>query len=122
MCTNISVSTDASPRARADRFCVSEYAVVWRDMAEPYSTYAGSLLIEEDRVLLRGNAGRVPVVCELPREEISAVRRVRGEQGLGIGGFPSLRLDLSSGRSVLLSSVMGLGVLFDVLDALAIGA
>ena len=100
---------------------MSAYAVVWRDTAEPNSTYAGSLSIEEDRVLLRGNAGRVPVVCELPREEISAVRRVRGKEGLGIGGFPSLRLDLSSGRSLLLSSVMGLGVLFDVLDALASG-
>ena len=41
---------------------MGEYAVVWRDTAEPNSTYAGSLSIEEDRVLLRGNAGRVPVV------------------------------------------------------------
>jgi hypothetical protein len=121
LCTNISVSTDAGPRAGADRSCMSGYAVVRRDTAEPNSTYAGSLSIEEDRVLLRGNAGRVPVVCELPREEISAVRRVRGEEGIGIGGFPSLRLDLNSGRSFLLSSVMGLGVLFDVLDALASG-
>ena len=122
MCTNISVSTDASPADEADRSCMGEYAVVWRDTAEPNSTYAGSLSIEADRVLLRGSAGRVPVVCELAREEISAVRRVRGKEGLGIGGFPSLRLDLSSGRSFLLSSVMGLGVLFDVLDALASGA
>jgi hypothetical protein len=62
------------------------------------------------------------VVCELARDEIVAVRRIRGEEGLGIAGFPSLRLDLSSGRSFLLSSVIGLGLLFDVLDALAIGA
>ena len=99
---------------------MSKYAVVWRDTSEPNKTYAGGLLIEEDRLLLQGRAGRLPVVRELPRDEISTVQRVRGEEGLA--GFPSLRVDLSSGRSFLLSAVMGLGVLFDVLDALATGA
>lgn len=99
---------------------MNEYAVVWRDTAEPNSTYAGGLLIEEDRLLLRGRAGRLPVVRELQRDEISGIRRVRGDEGLA--GFPSLRLDLSTGQSFLLSSVMGRVVLFDVLDALAPGA
>ena len=38
-----------------------------------------------------------------------------------LGGFPSLRLDLHTGRSLLLASVMGIGALFDILDALSTG-
>ena len=95
---------------------MSEYAVVWRETAEPYSTYAGGLMIEEHRVLLRGRAGRRPIVRDLPRDEISSVQRVRGKDGLE--GFPAVRLDLSSGRSFLLASVMGVGVLFEVIEAL----
>ena len=99
---------------------MSEYAVVWRDNEEPHSLYAGGLMIEDNVVRLRGSAGRHPVVCELPREEIASVQRARGQERLG--GFPSLRLDLTTGRSLLLASVMGLGVLLDVLEALTTGA
>jgi hypothetical protein len=95
---------------------MSEYAVVWRETGEPDSIYAGGLSIENDRVVLRGSAGRLPVVRELPRSEIGAVQRVNGQERLG--GFPSLRLDLNTGRSLLIASLMGAGVLFDVIDAL----
>jgi hypothetical protein len=95
---------------------MSEYAVVWRETGEPHSIYAGGLSIETDRVVLRGSAGRHPVVREVPRSEIGAVQRVAGQERLG--GFPSLRLDLNTGRSLLLASVMGVGVLFELLDSL----
>ena len=99
---------------------MSEYAVVWRDTGEPHSLYAGGLTIEGDGLWLRGSAGRFPVVRELAREEIASVQRARGPERLG--GLPSLRLDLSSGRSLLLASVTGLGVLLEILEALATGA
>ena len=95
---------------------MSEYAVVWRETGEPHRIYAGGLTIENDRVVLRGSAGRLPVVREVTRADIEAVQRVNGRERLG--GFPSLRLDLAAGTSVLLASVMGLGVIFEVLDSL----
>ncbi len=95
---------------------MSEFAVVWRDTGEPHNLYAGGLMIEDNGLLLRGSAGQLPVVRELAREEISSVQRVRGRERLG--EFPSLRLDLTSGRSLLLASVMGVGVLFEVIEAL----
>ena len=95
---------------------MGEYAIVWRDSGEPHRLYAGGLLIEDTGLLLRGSAGRLPVVRELARTEISSVQRVRGQERLG--DFPSLRLDLTTGRSLLLASVMGVGVLFDVIEAL----
>ncbi len=95
---------------------MSEFAVVWRETGEPHSLYAGGLTVGDNGLLLRGSAGRHPVVRELPREQISSVERLRGQDRLG--GFPSVRLDLQTGRSLLLASVMGVGVLFEVIEAL----
>jgi hypothetical protein len=69
--------------------------------------------------LLCGNAGGNRVVRELPREEIASAQRVARHERLS--GFSSLRLDLHTGRSLLLASVMGIGALFDILDALSRG-
>ena len=95
---------------------MSEYAVVWRDTGEPHCLYAGGLIIEDSGLRLRGSAGQLPVVKELPREEISSVQHVRGPERLG--GFPSLRLDLQTGRSLLLASVTGVGVVLEVVETL----
>lgn len=95
---------------------MNEYAVFWRDSAEPRSLYAGGLAIGDARIRLRGSAGGTPIVDDVPRESIAAVEPVVEERW--IAGFPSFRLDLSTGRSLLLASVVGAGVFVELLDAL----
>jgi len=90
--------------------------VAWRDSAEPYTLYVGGLAIRDDNVRLRGSAGYEPVVRELSPDAIEAVRPASETEDLG--GFPSLRLELGRGRSLLLASVMGIGALSELIDAL----
>lgn len=93
---------------------MSEYAVFWKDSAEPFALYGGGLAIEDDRIRLRGRSGGPLVVQHVPRESVAGIEPAPDE----LGGFPSLRLDLHTGRSLLLASVVGVGVLVEVLEAL----
>jgi hypothetical protein len=95
---------------------MKEFAVVWRDTAEPSSLYAGKLAVAPEGLRLRGCAGRHAVERELPWDEIAAVDRLRGDERLG--RFPSLRLQLRGGRSLRLASVMGAAMLAEIVDAL----
>lgn len=95
---------------------MDEYAVAWRDSAEPYTLYVGGLAIDPSGLRLRGSAGYEPVVRKLAPGAIEAVRPARRKEHLG--GFPSLRLELGGGRTLLLASVMGIGALSELIDAL----
>jgi hypothetical protein len=95
---------------------MSEYAVAWKHTADPFSLYVGGLIVHATGVRLRGSAGYAPVVREFTREEIDAVERVRTEDRLG--GFPSLRVSLKGGQSLLIASVTGTLGLSDLIDAL----
>lgn len=95
---------------------MDEYAVAWRDSTEPHTLYVGGLAIDRNGVRLRGSAGYQPVVRELAPVAIEAVRPARRKESLG--GFPSLRLELGKGRTLLLASVMGVGALSELIDAL----
>lgn len=62
----------------------------WAEDAADYAP--GGPMIDDNGLLLRGSAGRHPVVRELPRAEISSVQRVRGR----IGSAASRLFDLIS--------------------------
>jgi hypothetical protein len=96
---------------------VSEYAIVWKDTDHPHDIYAGGLTIDPDGVRLRGSAGRRAIRHRFRPADIDAVRRAHPEQR--IAGFPSFRLDLRSGRTLLLASVTGVGVITEVVETLS---
>jgi hypothetical protein len=96
---------------------MGEYAIVWRDSEQPFDLFAGGLSVNDHRIRLRGSAGRSPVAHEFGLEELETVSK--SDLREQIAGFPSLRLEFRSGRSLLLTSVMGVGVLFELLETLA---
>jgi hypothetical protein len=96
---------------------MGEYAVVWRDSEHPFDLFAGGLSVADQRIRLRGSAGRSPVAHEFGLDELESVSK--SELREQIAGLPSLRLEFRTGRSLLLTSVMGVGVLFELLETLA---
>lgn len=96
---------------------MSEYAVVWRDSEHPTVIYLGGLSLDDHRLRLRGRAGRSLVAEAFQRDEIETVSK--SDLPERIAGFPSLRLDFHCGRSLLLASVMGVGVTYEPLETLA---
>lgn len=103
------VGTIVVPRMR-------EYAVFWRDSGSPRRLYAGALAVSDDRVRLRGTDGAARVVADLPTTEIAAVDAATGTQP--IAGFPSFRLDLQNGRSIVVASAMGAAALLELVETL----
>lgn len=95
---------------------MGEYAVVWRDTEHPYDLYAGGLAVADDGLHLRGSAGRMPVAHRFASDEIEAV--TKASRAEAIAGIPSLRIDLCSGRSLLLAGVIGVGVASELLETL----
>lgn len=96
---------------------MGEYAVVWVESETPNTIYAGGLSLDEGRVRLRGSAGIGAVVRELEADDVASVRRVGRRERLG--GFPSLKLDVRQGGSLLVASVIGGGALWEIVDALS---
>ncbi len=93
-----------------------EYAVFWRDPAKRHSLYAGGLAVRKDAVRLRGSDGGTPVVRDVPGEEIEAISPASGEEP--IADFPSFRLDLRSGGSIVLAATTGGAALYEIVGAL----
>ena len=93
-----------------------EYAVFWRDSAEPRELRAGGLAIEGDGLRLRGSDGRSRVVHTVPREELEAL--AAADDGEAIGEFPTVRLELHDGRSLLVACALGAAALAKLLGML----
>ncbi len=95
---------------------MQEHAVFWRDPAESSHLYAGGLAVADDIVQLRGSDGTFPVVKHVPCEEIEAISPVSGEEP--IAEFPSFRIDLRNGSSIVLAAAAGGGALYEIVNAL----
>jgi hypothetical protein len=95
---------------------MTEYAVFWRDSAVPASFYGGGLAVEADRVSLRGSDGGSRVQRAVPPAELASVGLAGGADS--IAGFPTLKLDLCDGSSIVLAVAVGAAALADLLDTL----
>ena len=114
---------DAWPlRTRAGRRCITvsamtrgnilsggarEFAVIWRDSADPGRIYSGELALGSAGVRLRGGAGDVHVVRDVRAGEVATVADV--EEDGRLAGCPSLRVDLRDGTRLLVAHAAGRG-------------
>ena len=96
---------------------MGEYAVAWVESDAPNTIYAGGLSLDDGLVRLRGSDGAEQVVRELAPDELVSVHPVRRRERLG--GFPSARVDVRRGGSLLVASLVGGGALWEVVDALS---
>jgi len=95
---------------------MKEHAVFWRDSAAPGMLYGGGVVVDGGRLRLRGTDGRFRVVETVPAADLAAV--APGGSSEPIGEYPSLRLDLRSGRSIVLAAVLGTAALVELVDNL----
>lgn len=106
-------------RAGRDRVnvcgAVEEQAVFWSDSSAPGALYGGGAAVESGYLRLRGSDGRRRVVETVPAAEFAAV--ATGGDAEPIAGFPSLRLDLHSGRSLVVAAALGSAALAELVDA-----
>ena len=86
---------------------MAEHAVFWRDSAAPGAVFGGGVAVERGRLRLRGSDGRSRIVETVPAAELAAV--APGGDTEPIGEYPSLRLDLRGGRSIVLAAVARYG-------------
>jgi len=93
-----------------------EQAVFWRDSAAPGALYGGGVVVEGGRLRLRGSDGRARVVETVTGTDVAAVAPGGGSEP--IGAYPSLRLDLRGGRSIVLAAVLGSAALVELVDNL----
>ena len=94
---------------------VDEQAVFWRESADPRTLYGGGVVVERDRVRLRGSDGRTRVIQTFPASELVALAPGGPDS---IAEYPSLRLELRNGRSFVLAAVLGSAVLAELIDSL----
>jgi len=95
---------------------MSEHAVFWTDSAEPGTVFGGGAAVEAGRLRLRGSDGRLRVIETLPAADLAAVDPDSGSET--IGGFPTLRLDLAGGRSILVAAALGSAALVELVENL----
>ena len=93
---------------------MTEHAVFWRDSAAPGAVFGGGVAVERGRLRLRGSDGRSRIVETVPAAELAAV--APGDDSEPIGDYPSLRLDLRGGRSIVLAAVLGTAALVELID------
>ncbi len=96
---------------------MDEYAAIWVNPERPDSLYAGRLAVAEGRLRLEGAGPGGAWTTELQASEIADVGRARGR--LRIGNRPWVRLDLRTGGTLLIGTVLGAKVLPELLDAIA---
>jgi hypothetical protein len=89
-----------------------EQAVFWRDSAVPGALFAGGIAVEGGRMRLRGSDGRLRVLETLPATQLAGVDA--GAGAAAIAGFPSLRLDLRGGRSLVVAAALGMTALTEL--------
>lgn len=90
-----------------------EHTVFWRDSAAPGAVFAGGIAVESDRMRLRGSDGRRRIVETLPATELASLDP--SVDVAGIPGFPSVRVELQSGRSLVLAAALGMTALTELL-------
>lgn len=95
---------------------MKEHAVFWRSSDDPGSVYGGGVVVEPGRVSLRGSDGRARVVETVSADELAAVGAADEES---IGGFPSVRLQLRGGRSLVIAAALGAAAVAELVDSLA---
>ena len=95
---------------------MSEYAVVWADSCLPQSRFRGALAIASGAAHLRGTDGERSVDHDLSGKGTIVCRASRDER---IVGHPSLCICLPNGRSFVVASLLGTGVILEIIDALA---
>jgi hypothetical protein len=93
-----------------------EYAVVWTDSWLPQRRFHGTLSIAGGAAHLRGTDGEQTLHHGLSGEATITYRASRDER---IDGYPSLRISLPDGRSFRVGSLLGVGVILEIIDALA---
>ena len=93
---------------------MTEHAVFWRDSASPGTVFGGGVVVERGRLRLRGSDGRSRIVETVPAADLAALAPGAGAEP--IGEYPSLRLDLRGGRSIVLAAVLGAAALVELLD------
>jgi hypothetical protein len=94
-----------------------EHTVFWRDSALPGTVFAGGVAVEGGRMRLRGSDGRLRVVETLPAAELAGVDP--GAGAAAIAGFPSVRVELRGGRSLVLAAALGMTALTELLANLS---
>jgi hypothetical protein len=93
-----------------------EHAVFWKDSRAPGTLFGGGVVVERDHLRLRGSDGHANVVETVPGPELAAVEPDAGAGS--IAGFPSLRLDLRNGRSLVLAAALGSTTLVELINNL----
>ncbi len=96
---------------------MGEYPAIWINADRPDSLYAGRLVVAEGRLQLDGAGPGGAWTTELRSSEIAGVRPARGR--LRVGNRPWVRLDLRTGGTLLIGTVLGAKALPDLLDAIA---
>lgn len=89
----------------------------WRDSSVPGAVFGGGVVVEGDRLRLRGSDGRDRVVETVPATALAGV--APGDDHEAIADYPSMRLDLRGGRSLVVAAVLGATVLAELADRLA---
>ena len=95
---------------------MEELAVFWRDSGEPDAIYGGGAAIESGRLRLRGSDGRARVVRTVPGADVAVI--APGGADEAIGEFPSVRLELRNGGSIVLAAVVGGAVFARLVESL----
>ena len=95
---------------------MEEHAVFWRDLAAPQSIFGGGAIVERDRLWLRGSDGCERVVEAVAADDLAGIAPGAAEEA--IAEFPSLRLDLRSGRSIVLAAAIGGAMFADLVESL----
>lgn len=107
----------SAPQARyIVRRIMVEHAVFWRDSAIPNALFGGGVTIQGDWLRLRGDDGQGRVSESVHGTELVAVHS--GDGAASIGDFPSIRLDLQSGRTLVLAAALGTAALAELVNNL----
>lgn len=95
---------------------MSDYVAVWADARMPATFAAGRVQVDATGIRLDGRGSAGMVARTISRFEIVSVSRERS--AIRTGGRSWLRLDVRSGGSVLLTTMLGIGTLSELLDAI----
>jgi len=96
--------------------CMEEHAVFWRDSSDPGAVFGGGAVVERGGLRLRGSDGRARVVETVPAGDVEGIEP--GAEDDSIAEFPSLRLDLRNGRSIVLAAAVGGAMFAELVDSL----
>lgn len=95
---------------------IMEHTVFWKDSAAPETLFGGGVAVEGNHIQLRGSDGRSRVIETVPATELAAVGPGTGPDSFP--DFPSIRLDLHNGRSLVLAAALGTTALLELLNTL----